>query len=507
MEGLDLTERATILVVDDTPENLTLISSLLKDDYKVKVANGGEKALKIARSESPPNLVLLDIMMPGMDGYEVCRRLKLDEMTMNIPVIFLTAKSEVEDEKKGLELGAVDYITKPISPPIVKARVKNHLALKAMADSLRDQNSLLELEVSRRTAELVVAKEEAEKGKERAEASLAEILRLKEQLEGERAYLQEEIKLENNHEEIIGQSDALKYVLYKVGQIAGSNTTVLVHGETGTGKELIARAVHGLSLRKDRALVKVNCATLPANLIESELFGHEKGSFTGSLAKHLGRFEVASGATLFLDEIGELPLDLQAKLLRVLQDGEFERLGSSHTIKVDTRIIAATNRNLEEEVRRGRFREDLWYRLNIFPITMPPLRDRTDDIPLLVDFYVKKIAKRLGKAIEFIPEGVMTALQSYHWPGNIRELENVLERAVINSSGPKLRLVDDLKKQVKDVLSNNPKTMEAVERNHILQVLELTNWKVSGKGSASEILGLDRSTLRARMAKLNIQKS
>ena len=394
-------------------------------------------------------------MMPGMDGYEVCRRLKGNPETMNIPVIFLTARSEVDDEKKGLELGAVDYITKPISPPIVKARVKNNLALKAMADSLRDQNYLLELEVGKRTSELVAAKEEAEKGRQIAEASLAEIHQLKDQLEAERAYLQDEIKLENNHETIIGQSDALKYVLYKVGQIAGSDTTVLILGETGTGKELVARAIHSLSLRKNRALVKVNCATLPANLIESELFGHEKGAFTGSQARHLGRFEIADGATLFLDEIGELPLELQAKLLRVLQDGEFERVGSSQTIKVDVRIIAATNRNLEEEVRNGRFREDLWYRLNIFPITMPPLRDRLDDIPLLVDFYVKKIAKRLGKTIEIIPEGVMDALQDYHWPGNIRELENVLERAVINSSGPKLRLVDELRKPARDAATRS----------------------------------------------------
>jgi chemotaxis protein methyltransferase CheR len=236
------------------------------------------------------------------------------------------------------------------------------------------------------------------------------------------------------------------------------------------------------------------------------LFGHEKGAFTGSLSRHLGRFEVANGATLFLDEIGELPLDLQAKLLRVLQEGEFERLGSSLTLKVDVRIVAATNRDLEEEVRKGRFREDLWYRLNIFPITMPPLRERLDDIPLLVDSFVKKIARRLGKTIEIIPVGVMEALQEYPWPGNVRELENVLERAVINSSGPKLRLVDELKKPFKDV-SASPKTLEAVERNYILQVLEQTRWKVSGKNSAAEILGLDRSTLRARMAKLNILKS
>jgi transcriptional regulator with GAF, ATPase, and Fis domain len=217
------------------------------------------------------------------------------------------------------------------------------------------------------------------------------------QLEAERAYLEEEIKLENNHEKIVGQSDGLKYVLYKVEQIASSDTTVLILGETGTGKELIARAIHDLSLRKSKPLVKVNCATLPANLIESELFGHEKGAFTGSHAKHIGRFEVANGGTFFLDEIGELPLELQGKLLRVLQDGEFERLGSTHTIKVNTRIIAATNRNLEEEVRKGRFREDLWYRLNIFPITMPPLRDRQDDIPLLVEFYVQEDCQADGQ--------------------------------------------------------------------------------------------------------------
>ena len=281
---------------------------------------------------------------------------------------------------------------------------------------------------------------------------------------------------------------------------------MLVLGETGTGKELIARALHNSSLRKKRALIKVNCATLPANLIESELFGHEKGSFTGSQSRHLGRFEIADGATLFLDELGELPMELQAKLLRVLQDGEFERVGSSQTIKVDVRIIAATNRNLEKEVRNGHFREDLWYRLNIFPITVPPLRDRRDDIPLLVAFYIKKITKRMGKSIEIIPEHVMNGLKEYHWPGNIRELENVLERAVINSSGPKLRLVDELRKPTKNV-STSAKTMEAVERDHILEVLEMTNWKVSGKGGASEILDLDRSTLRARMLKLNIEKS
>ena len=335
--------------------------------------------------------------------------------------------------------------------------------------------------------------------------ALFHIKELKQQLEAEKAYLQEEIKLENNKENIIGQSNALKYVLYKVEQIAGSDTTVLVLGETGTGKELVARAIHGLSPRKNRALIKVNCAALPSNLIESELFGHEKGAFTGSDSRHLGRFEVANGATLFLDEIGELPLELQPKLLRVLQDGEFERLGSSRTIKVDVRIIAATNRNLEEEVSKGRFREDLWYRLNVFPITMPPLRDRMEDIPLIVDFYIKKISKRMGKTVEIIPVSVINALQNYHWPGNVRELENVLERAVINSSGPKLQLADELKNPSKGMRISK-KTLNAVERDYIVQTLEQTHWKVGGKNGASEILGLDRSTLRARMRKLGIQK-
>jgi PAS domain S-box-containing protein len=337
------------------------------------------------------------------------------------------------------------------------------------------------------------------------QAALSEIKELKEKLEVERAYLQEEIKLEYNYENIIGQSDGLNYVLYKAEQIAPSDTIVLVLGETGTGKELVARAIHGLSPRKDRTLVKVNCATLPSNLIESELFGHEKGAFTNAHARQLGRFEVADGATFFLDEIGELPLELQPKLLRVIQDGEFEKLGSSDTIKVDVRVIAATNRNLEEEVRRGRFREDLWYRLSIFPITVPPLRERVEDIALLVDFFVDKISKRLGKSIESIPTSVMNTLQDYQWPGNIRELENVLERAAINSSGPKLRLVDELKKPYKD-LAKTQKTLEKVERDHIVRILEQTNWKVSGKNGAAEILGLNRSTLRARIRKLGIRQ-
>jgi chemotaxis protein methyltransferase CheR len=400
--------------------------------------------------------------------------------------------------RKIMYLNARKIYTKTSHTPLIL------LAIEDVTER-EEQKRNLEMLVQNRTVELVRARDEAEERKKKAESAFAEIRALHEQLEAERAYLQDEIKLECNHQNILGQSESLKYVLHQVEQIAAGNTLVLILGETGTGKELIACAIHDLSLRKERTLVKVNCASLSAGLIESELFGHEKGAFTGSQSRHLGRFEVANGSTLFLDEIGELPLELQAKLLRVLQEGEFERLGSSHTIKVDTRVVVATNRNLEEEVRKGRFRQDLWYRLNVFPITMPPLRERLDDIPLLVNFFVKKIARRLGKTIEIIPVGVMIALQEYHWPGNVRELENVLERAVINSSGPKLRLADEFVQPFKN-LPTSPKTLEAVEREYILRVLELSSWKVSGKDSASEILGLDRSTLRARMAKLNIAK-
>jgi chemotaxis protein methyltransferase CheR len=379
------------------------------------------------------------------------------------------------------------------------------LAIEDVTEREYYKRNLEEL-IEKRTAELTIAREEAENSRHLAETALHEIKILKDQLEAERAYLQEEIKLEFDHENIIGQSDAINYVFYKVQQIAATDTNVLVLGETGTGKELVARAIHGLSPRKDRALVKVNCAALPSNLIESDLFGHEKGAFTGANLKRLGRFEIANGATLFLDEIGELPFELQPKLLQVIESGQFERLGSSRTIKVDVRLIAATNRNLEEEVRKGRFREDLWYRLNIFPITMPPLRDRMEDLPLLVNHYVRKITKRLGKTVDVIPVSVMNALQDYHWPGNVRELENVLERAVLGSSGPKLRLMDELQKRHTD-LPSAERTLVEVEREYILRVLEKTRWKVSGKNSASEILGLDRSTLRARMRKLNIRKT
>ena len=337
------------------------------------------------------------------------------------------------------------------------------------------------------------------------QGAYAEIEQLKNQLEAETAYLQEEIKLEHNFESIIGNSAAIRYVLFKVEQVSATDAAVLVLGETGTGKELVARAIHNHSLRRQRPLVKINCSTLPANLIESELFGHERGAFTGASTQKLGRFEVANGATIFMDEIGELPLELQTKLLGVLEDGRFERLGSNRTIRVDVRVIAATNRNLEEEIGKGRFRKDLFYRLNVFPITVPPLRERIDDIPLLVEYFVERASRRLGKPIEHIPSGVMQTLKDYPWLGNVRELENVIERAAINCRGSKLSLAEELE-QPQHGLPSPMKTMEEIEFEHIVRVLQQTNWKVSGKNGAAEILGLKRGTLRARMQKLGIRK-
>lgn len=336
--------------------------------------------------------------------------------------------------------------------------------------------------------------------------SYSAIEQLKNQLEAESDYLREEIKIDHSYDKIIGRSDALTYVLYKVEQVAPTDSTVLILGETGTGKELIARAIHNASQYKDHPLVKVNCAALPANLIESELFGYEKGAFSGADARHVGRFEVADGTTLFLDEIGELPLELQPKLLRVLQEGEFERLGSSQTIKVNARVIAATNRDLEGDVRKGMFREDLFYRMNVFPITVPPLRDRKEDIPLLVNFFLERFCRRLGKKIAIIPSGVMQTLADYEWRGNVRELENVIERAVINSSGPKLRLMDDLTRSGREDFSAAVCSLEDNERNHIVRILKKTNWRVDGPKGAALILDINSSTLRSRMRKLGIRK-
>jgi len=347
---------------------------------------------------------------------------------------------------------------------------------------------------------------ERKRAEEALRNALAEVEQLRNRLQAENIYLQEEIKSEHDFDQIVGRSERLKEVLLRAEQVASTDSAVLILGETGTGKELLARAIHSISARKDRPLVKVDCATLPGSLIESELFGHEKGAFTGAVSRKLGRFELADGGTVFLDEIGDLPLGLQTKLLRVLQEGEFERLGNPKTLKVDVRIIAATNRDLEKAVERGRFREDLYYRLNVFPITIPPLRERNGDIPLFVNHFVLKYTKKTGKRIEVIPQGVMNALEEYHWPGNVRELENVTERSVITSPGNQLELGDWLSKNFLSFSRSRVSTLQEAERELILKTLQSTGWRVSGDKGAARILGMNPKTLESRMRKLEIMR-
>jgi transcriptional regulator with PAS, ATPase and Fis domain len=347
-----------------------------------------------------------------------------------------------------------------------------------------------------------------EEAKAALERSLEEVRGLKDRLEAENIVLQQEVRQHLGFDEIVGRSPALNRVLAQVERVGPTDAAVLLLGETGTGKDLVARALHDRSPRRERPLVTVNCAAVPAALVESELFGYEKGAFTGAVQRTLGRFEVAHGGSLFLDEIGELPLDVQAKLLRVLQSGEFERLGSPRTVKVDVRVIAATNRDLQREVREGRFRADLFYRLSVFPIALPPLRERPEDIPLLVWHIIARKQAKLGRSIKRVPDRVMRAFLACAWPGNVRELENVVERALIMTSGTTLA-ADSVFLQAAPVKSSSvgPRaSLAEAERAHILAVLEDCGWKVSGKGNAADRLGLRRSTLQYRMSKLGIAR-
>ena len=334
-----------------------------------------------------------------------------------------------------------------------------------------------------------------------------QIADLKDKLALEKLYLEDEIRTELNFDEIVGQSDSLRRALWQVETVAPTESTVLIYGETGTGKELIARAIHDRSPRSARAFVKLNCAAIPTGLLESELFGSEKGAFTGAIAQRIGRFELANGGTIFLDEIGEIPLELQPKLLRVLQEREFERLGSSRTLRTDARLIAATNRDLAATVEEGKFRPDLFYRLNVFPVRVPPLRERSEDIPLLVRHFAQEFSRRMNKRVETISSETLQALTRYHWPGNIRELQNVIERAVIVSTGPVLRVPLSESKQSRPNGKGAPgsqDTLEEAERKHILRTLDDTSWVLAGPQGAAARLGMKRSTLQYRMAKLGI---
>jgi PAS domain S-box-containing protein len=606
-----------ILIVDDEIPNLQLLTQVLSDaGYQdLRSAKRPQLAIESALAQ-PPSLILLDVRMPEMDGFEVCRRLKQEERTRDIPVIFVSALQDVQDRIRGFEVGGVDFISKPFQEPEVLARVQTHLALRNMQLHLEDlvakstaeltaTNKTLEAEIGERkkmeeaiteseeryrglseaafeaifisekgvcleqnpTAEKMfgytlseaigrkgtewIAPEDREmvmnkmlsgyeepyeatalrkdgstfpaelhgrmmqyKGRavrvtalnditERKRAALElkqaydEIRELKDHLEIENLTLREEIRISFEDDELIGKSTAFRTVLQQVEHVAPTYSTVLILGETGTGKGLIARKIHQLSGRKDRSLVNVNCA---------------EGAFTGAVHRKIGRFELADGGTIFLDEIGDLPIELQAKLLRVLQDHEFERLGSSTTRTVDTRIIAATNRDLDALIEQGTFRPDLYYRLSVFPIRIPPLRERRSDIPLLVWFFITLLQSRLGKTIESVPSRVMDGLTSYDWPGNVRELQNIVERAMILSPGARLELDADFPwgqsgtRASTRTRGRKSEKLEEVERTHIVSVLEECDWKVRGQGGAAERLGLKRTTLQSRMKKLGIQR-
>ena len=466
----------TILIVDDELFNLDLLEQELDSlGYRIQTAGDGEAALRSVQADKP-DLILLDIVMPKIDGFEVCRRLKADGGTRDIPVIFMTALSDVQDKVKAFAAGGVDYVTKPFQSEELMSRVRAHLELQQVRRNMAEQNERLQQEID---------------AHHRARQTID--------------YLREEIKADHNFAKIVGESQALKDVFDKVVRVADTDTTVLIQGETGTGKELLARAIHDRSARNRQTLVKVNCAALPHELIESELFGHEKGAFTGATQQRKGRFELADKGTIFLDEVSELSRAAQAKLLRVLQEQEFERVGGTKSLHVDVRVVAATNKDLTVEVESGAFRQDLLYRLNVFLIEVPPLRDRRADIPLLAAHFLNKVCADQGREFTEISPKLLEEFQRYAWPGNVRELQNVIERSVILSRGPVLELDESLSS--KTLPTDLGRTLEEVERGHILQVLEDVDWVIEGHAGAAAMLGLKPSTLRNRMAKLGIKKN
>jgi formate hydrogenlyase transcriptional activator len=459
-------DAATVLIVDDEALNRDLLEQELQEaGYRTLSADSGAQALELA-ARARPDLILLDAVMEGLDGFATCTRLKDAEATRTVPVIFLTALADTDVKVRGFRVGAVDYITKPFQTEELLARVGTHISLRR------------EIEAHGR--------------------SRATIRQLVEDMQPGR-------------DALVGESAALAELREKIAQVAPTDSTVLIQGETGTGKELVASAIHAASARRERAFVRINCAALPRELVESELFGHEKGAFTGALRERRGRFELADGGTLLLDEVGELPLEAQAKLLRVLQEREFERVGGSRVLRTDVRVIAATNRDLQAQVGIGAFRPDLFYRLNVFPISVPPLRERRDDIPALLRHFAAQAARRLGRELTGIAPAFVERARVHAWPGNIRELENLVERATIMSRGPVLDGSGLFTEQAPAAPAAAPAaatgTLEEVERAHMQRVLESTRWVIEGERGAARILGLNASTLRGRLRKLGIRKT
>ncbi|HXP59510.1 MAG TPA: sigma 54-interacting transcriptional regulator [Dongiaceae bacterium] len=512
--------RQEILVVEDTQASLRLLADLLtKHGYCVRPASDGGLALKSVAAKAP-DLILLDVNTPGMDGYEVCRRLKADERSRRVPIIFISAFSETGQKVKGFDAGGVDYITKPFEPEEVLARVRTQLRLSEAEEALRNARNTLEIRVQERTAELQASNQALRESEEKARGALQEIERLKAQLELENTYLREEVQEAKEFGDIIGKSAALRQLLRQVETVARTDASVLLLGETGTGKELIAREIHKHSRRSDRPLIRVNCASIPRELYESEFFGHARGAFTGALRDRAGRFEAANGGTLLLDEVGEIPLELQSKFLRILQEGQYERVGEERTRSVDVRIIAATNRNLQMEVEAGRFRQDLYYRLNVVPMEVVPLRKRKEDIPLLAAHFLERAARKLKVRPVRLTQAHLAQLQDYDWPGNVRELQNRIERALILAEHGVMYL--DLPAGGSPVgIAAVPPTPSARaadtevlsdvefrqrERGNVLAALIKTGWKIHGPGGTAELLGLKPTTLISRIKKFGLKK-
>jgi len=441
--------QALVYVVDDDPSAREGVASLIRSaGLTAKAFTSAEEFLAAPRPKIPSCLVL-DVSLPGASGLDLQQELAKSDA--QIPIIFLTGHGDIPMTVRALKAGAATFLTKPFD---------DEELLKAIRQCITSN-------------------------------------------EEERLYLQSEIRSERNFEDIVGRSDALQRVLEQVATVAPTDATVLLCGETGTGKELLARAIHNLNARRDREFVRINCAAIPSGLPESELFGHEKGAFTGALMQRKGRFELADRGSLFLDEIGDISLELQPKLLRAVQEQEFERLGSAKTIHVDVRIIAATHRDLRAMIREGKFREDLFYRLNVFPIEIPPLRERREDIPPLANYFVSKLSPQMGKKIKSISPQAMEVLANASWPGNVRELQNIVERAIILSRGEVLGSADF---ELPSLKTATAPVSDAAERQQIEDALRASRGRVSGVDGAAQALGVAPSTLESRIQRLGIDK-
>ena len=440
-----------IYVVDDDASVREALSSLIRSvGLRVEAFASAQEFLAHPQADAPSCLVL-DVQLPGLSGLDLQQ--ELAKADIQIPIVFLTGHGDIPTSVRAIKAGALEFLTKPFNDEDLLDAIQQGIARNQRAPKQKDDLAT------------------------------------------------------HKFGDIVGKSAALRKVLNQVEVVAPTDSTVLLLGETGTGKEVIARAILNVSSRSNRPFVKLNCAAIPSGLLESELFGHEKGAFTGAVSQKIGRFELANGGTLFLDEVGDIPLELQPKLLRVLQEQEFERLGSTRTVRVDVRLIAATNRDLEEMVAEKQFREDLYFRLNVFPIRIPPLRERSEDISLLVQYYVDKYSQRMNKRIDVVPEETMAALCRYSWPGNIRELQNLIERAVIMTPGNVLQIqVSDLQESNR-ILSSMAGTLEDVERQRILQALREAGAVIGGPHGAAVRLGLKRTTLLSKMQKLGIARN